>query len=87
MKPSWLKQIGHRRVEAFEKYNFKVLAESMGCKVLLFGGQIEMDKWPGMSERIMSAHELLPNNKLITIPGVGHDVADSHYIAAIATAI
>ena len=83
MRPSWLKQIGHRRVDVFKKYSFKKLADQIRCKVLLFGGQAEMVKWPGMNDRIISASELLQDNVLITIPNTGHDVADRNYINAI----
>lgn len=83
MKPTWLKQIGHRRVTAFEKLNFEKLSKLVSCKTLLFAGQLEIDKWPVIGERVYAAHRLLKNNDLKVIPDVGHDVADKKYIAAI----
>ena len=84
---SWLKIIGHRRVEAFSKLKFEELANKISCKTLLFYGQKELDNWPIMNERAQSAHRLLRNNTFIPIPGVGHDVADKIYVEAIESLI
>jgi len=51
MKPTWLKQIGKRRVADFSKLNFVPLAQSINCKTLLFVGGKEIDKWPIIGER------------------------------------
>lgn len=83
MKSTWLKQIGHRRVTAFEKLNFEKLSKLVSCKVLLFAGQLEIDKWPVIGERVHAAHELLSDNDLKVIPDVGHNIADKKYVAAI----
>lgn len=87
MKKSWLNHIGHRRVSAFDKLNFKNLAKTIQCKTLIFAGQAELDKWPDMKSRTLTAEKLLRGSKLLTIDGVGHDVADKLYINAIKQAI
>jgi pimeloyl-ACP methyl ester carboxylesterase len=87
MKKSWLNIIGHRRVTAFSKLNFKKSSSKISCKVLVFVGEIEINKWPDMNERNNAAHRLLQNNELIIIQGVGHDVANSHYIEVIKQSI
>jgi pimeloyl-ACP methyl ester carboxylesterase len=87
MKQTWLKGIGHRRVTAFSQLDFSKLAKLITCKTLLFTGQIEIDKWPVMGERTSTAHKLLHNNELSVIEGVGHDVANAHYIAKIEAVI
>jgi pimeloyl-ACP methyl ester carboxylesterase len=80
MKPTWLKQIGHRRVTAFNELNFKKLALLIQCKTLLFVGELEVKKWPVIGERVVAAHRLLGNNEFITVKNVGHDVSDKVYI-------
>jgi len=87
MKKSWLNDIGHRRVTAFSKLNFKKLSAEIDCKVLLFVGEIEMNKWPDMKERNNVAHKQLQNNELTIVKGVGHDVANAQYVEAIKQSI
>jgi len=83
MNQAWLKRVGHRRVTAFSKLDFKNLAKSVTCKTLLFTGQLEINKWPVIGERSAAAHKLLQKNTLTIVKEAGHDVADKHYIAAI----
>lgn len=87
MKPTWLKQIGHRRVAAFSELNFKKLAPLIQCKTLLFVGELEVKKWPIIGERVSAAHQLLKNSELATVKNVGHDVADADYISEITRVI
>ncbi len=87
MKQAWLKNIGHRRVDAFSELHFRELAKLIECKTLLFAGQLEIDKWPVIGERVINAHELLKTNDFITIQDVGHDVADELYIKSITATI
>ena len=87
MKPTWLKDIGHRRVTAFGKLNFKNLSKEVTCKTLLFVGQLEIDKWPIIGERSTAAHKYLKDNELVVIKNVGHDVADKRYTDEIVRAI
>lgn len=87
MKKSWLNNLGHRRVAAFNKLDYKSLASKITCKVLLFTGQIEMDMWPTMKYRTNEAPKHLTNPQLTIIENVGHDVADPIYIAAISRLI
>jgi pimeloyl-ACP methyl ester carboxylesterase len=86
MKATWLKGIGHRRVHAFSELHFHELAQSIECKTLLFAGQLEIDKWPVIGERVADAHRHLKPNELTIIQGAGHDVANEFYIQAIAEA-
>lgn len=87
MKKSWLNNLGHRRVAAFSKLNYKNIASKIACKVLLFAGQIEIDIWPTMKYRTNEAPEYLANSKLTIIEKVGHDVADPIYIASVSKVI
>ncbi|HEX6258827.1 MAG TPA: alpha/beta hydrolase [Candidatus Saccharimonadales bacterium] len=83
MRQSWLKHIGHRRVSAFDKLNFKELAGAIRCKTHIFVGRVEIEKWPDMKRRALDAEALIHSGKLTVIDGVGHDVADACYVAAI----
>ena len=83
MKVAWLKAIGHRRVTAFSKLNFKKLAQRIQCKTLLFVGQLEIDKFPSIWVRSNKAHQLLESNELSIVQGAGHDVTNKNYIEAI----
>lgn len=87
MRTSWLRSIGHRRVSAFEKHNFKELSKGIDCKTLIFAGQEEFNKWPGMMGRTLSADMLISKSELTIIDGVAHDVSDRRYIDAIRQAI
>lgn len=87
MPETWLKNMGHRRVTTFGKLNFEKLASSISCNVLLFAGQLEMNAWPILADRVTIASKLLQNVTFTIVPNVGHDVADPRYIAAITTAI
>lgn len=80
MKLGWLKSIGVRRTAAFSKLRFKDLVKEVRCKTLLFVGEGESEI---VQERSFVAHRLLTNNRLKTIPHVGHDVGDPLYVAAI----
>ena len=84
MKAAWLKQKGRRRVASFAKVSFVDLAPTVRCRTLLFVGQSELDDWPIMAERTNDAQKRLPRSSVVTIPGVGHNVTDPAYIAAIA---
>jgi len=86
-KKSWLTNLGHRRVSAFDALNFKELSSKIHCKTLLFYGQRELDKWPVMNERAIGAQKLLKNNLYLPVPDVGHDVADEKYILKIRQSI
>lgn len=83
MEQAWLKGIGHRRVDAFRKVNFKAFSSKITSKTLLFYGQYEIDKWPIMKERAEGVREYLPKATFVVVDGVGHDVADEKYIKAI----
>ncbi len=83
MKQSWLNNIGHRRVTAFDRLNFESLATTIHCKTLIFAGKAETDKWPDMKNRTLAADKLINDSTLSIIDGVGHDVADPLYIDAI----
>jgi pimeloyl-ACP methyl ester carboxylesterase len=83
LKKSWLNSIGHRRVDAFRELDFDSLVQSIACKTLIVVGEVEAQNWPPMGARSKAAHKAIANSKLITVPGVGHDVAHGHYVAAI----
>lgn len=83
MKKSWLNHIGHRRVSAFDKLNFKDLAKTVQCKTLIFAGEAELAKWPDMKARTLSAEKYITESQLSIVNAVGHDVADKRYIDAI----
>lgn len=87
MKQAWLKRIGHRRVTAFNELNFERLSKAINCRTLLFAGQLEIDKWPVIGERVIEADRLLSDVTLIIIPDAGHDVANKDYVQAITNQI
>lgn len=87
MNKSWLTSIGHRRVTAFDKLDYKSAAKRIHCPVKLFAGQIEIDKWLTMKYRTYDAPKHLDKSSLTIVEGVGHDVADTKYIDAISKLI
>ena len=87
MRKSWLKHIGHRRVSAFDKLRFQDLAKTILCKTLVFAGKAELDKWPDMKNRALSAERLIDRSVLLVVDNVGHNVSDKHYVDAIKQAI
>lgn len=82
-KLAWIRDIGIRRVSAFEKLDFRKLSKAINCKVLLFAGSLELEKFPRLDERIKLAHSLISNSELILVAGVGHNVVDPKYINSI----
>ena len=82
MKKSWLTQIGHRRVSAFDEMVFADLLKKINAKILFFYGDQELPKWPDISHRDEPIKQLR-NAKVIIIRSAGHDVTDQHYIKAI----
>ena len=83
MMITWLRQIGNRRVKAFSKLNFASLSKNVQCRTLLFAGQLEINKWPVIAERVTRANKLLKNAKLTIVQDAGHDVSNKGYIDAI----
>jgi len=86
MKPAWLKEIGHRRVTAFDELSFKTLTPTISSKMLFFYGTEELKRWPNIDYRTKLVRTL-KNAKIIMAEGAGHDVGDPHYIDAIIKAI
>jgi pimeloyl-ACP methyl ester carboxylesterase len=87
MKQEWLREIGKRRVTAFSKLKFEKLSSAIKCKTFLFAGQLEIDKWPVIGERVTEANMLLENVTLAIVPTAGHDVTHEDYIRVITKAI
>ncbi|MFZ3010168.1 MAG: alpha/beta hydrolase [Candidatus Microsaccharimonas sp.] len=87
MKQTWLNGIGHRRRTAFGKLNFAQLSKKVKCKTLLFAGQLEIDKWPVIGERVNKANKLMPRATLMIVQKAGHDVTNEDYIEEIAKLI
>jgi hypothetical protein len=83
MKQAWLKAIGHRRVTAFSELNFAKLSKKVRCKTLLFAGQLEIDRWPVIGERVNQADKLMTKATLTIVENVGHDVANKYYVEEI----
>lgn len=79
---SWLKPLGHRRVDAFKKLRFKSLVKNIAAKTYFFYGDLELKKWSDITYR-NSATKNMPNCKTIIVNGAKHDVASDVYIAAI----
>lgn len=87
MKPTWLREIGNRRVTDFASYNFRELSQLISCKTYLFAGKIEIEKWPIIGERQQTAHNLLKESSLTMVDDAGHDVTNASYINAISASI
>lgn len=84
LKPQWKKAIGKRKIKAFSSLNFMQLAKTIDCRVLIFIGSEEAEKYPRLLERAEDAHRKLFGSKLIYVPDTTHDIAADKYIAAIA---
>lgn len=87
LKQTWLDNIGKRRVEAFNKLNFSILATGVNCKTLIFVGELEARKYPFLARRAKLAKESLIDSQLITVSAAGHDVGHPNYIEAIKSII
>jgi hypothetical protein len=79
---SWLKSIGHRRVDAFKKLSFSKLIKRITSKILFFYGDLELKKWPDISYR-EDVIRKLPMMKIRIAIGAQHDVTSDAYIDAI----
>jgi pimeloyl-ACP methyl ester carboxylesterase len=82
-KKSWHNLLGHRRMSAFKEYKFNELAKNIRCQTLIFVGEAEAKKFPGLANRVRMAHKLLTASKLVIVPNSPHDVGDPNYIQAI----
>jgi pimeloyl-ACP methyl ester carboxylesterase len=82
MKPSWLKQIGHRRVTAFARLSFVNLVKKIHSKIILIYGDQELPKWPDIAYRY-KVTDGLKSAQVKIVVGAGHDVSNSNYIHAI----
>ena len=59
------------------------LAVKIACPTKIFIGAKEISKYADMDKRSDEAHKRIKDGKLIVVDGVGHDVSDPKYIAAI----
>lgn len=82
MKQIWLKEIGHRRVTAFETLYFERLLPSIHSKVIFFYGDLELPTWPDITYRTPVMKQSR-NSTLKMAKGAGHDVSHPNYIHAI----
>jgi pimeloyl-ACP methyl ester carboxylesterase len=87
MKKSWLRNIGHRRADAFRALDFYELAKGITCKTLIMLGAVEAGKHPLIDSRSATAHRVIKNSRLVMVPNADHDVADPNYIRAIKESI
>lgn len=83
MKQVWIDEIGKRRIAAFAKLNFALLARHIKNPTKIFIGDQEIDNYPIMGERFDAAGKYLINSKKIVVVGAEHDVANRHYIRSI----
>ncbi|MFZ2126204.1 MAG: alpha/beta hydrolase [Candidatus Microsaccharimonas sp.] len=81
-KQSWLRQVGHRRVDTFKKLSFTKLVKKISVDTILFYGDMELKTWSDISYRDR-ATKALPKMKKVIIKGAKHDVSSNTYIAAI----
>jgi pimeloyl-ACP methyl ester carboxylesterase len=87
LEKSWLRNIGHRRAEAFQQLHFKKLAAQIACPVLIVLGEVEATKYPLLKRRSVIAHEEFSNSRLIEAHGSDHDVGDPSYVETIRSEI
>lgn len=81
LKPTYLKDIGKKRVAVFEKTSFDEIVPLIGCPVLLFAGEIEMRKYGSViGARFDDAKTKFLNVKAIAVPSAGHDVTNENYL-------
>lgn len=86
-KPRWLQAAGKRRSTAFEQLSFDTAAEKITCKTKFFMGDHEIQKFESMKFMLLRAQEKLIDVTHHIVPGVGHEVDNPAYIAAIKHAI
>lgn len=86
MKPTWLKQLGRRRVASFSKLHFGKLLDKISSKTIFFYGNLELPNWPDISYRT-TAVKRSKNSTVKIVKGAGHDVTHPNYIKAIAELI
>lgn len=87
LKKSWKNKIGHRRVTAFSKLDFRQLAKAITCPTILIIGSIEIERYPLLANRAHIANQYISSSRYFVAEGAGHDVAHKKYIATIAEAI
>ncbi|MCU0667485.1 MAG: alpha/beta hydrolase [Patescibacteria group bacterium] len=87
MRPAWLRLIGKKRVKAFSELVFNDLSNKIKCRTLIFAGQKEMDKYPGLNFRAKDAHKKIKESELFIAEYAGHDVAHPNYISTIIKAV
>jgi dienelactone hydrolase len=83
LKPSWLKWTGKKRLENFKQLQAMELAKHINCPTLLFLGIGDRKGLIPISRRVNETNKALKTSRIIRIKGVGHDVADPKYVAAI----
>lgn len=83
MKQTWLTNLGKSRVAVFDRLVFRDLARTIKSKTLVFAGEQEIVKFPGLGYRCEQASKLIADCQYTVIPGVGHDVANPKYVNAI----
>jgi pimeloyl-ACP methyl ester carboxylesterase len=83
VKQSWLKWAGKKRLENFKQLQAMELAKHINCPTVLFLGIGDRKGLIPISRRVNETNKVLKTSRIIRIKGVGHDVADPKYIAAI----
>ena len=74
---------GKHRLEIAIKTPPAAIAPRVKCSTKLLLGSKEVVRWPDMKRTFDRAERLLPNVQSKVIDGVGHDVVDPLYGAAI----
>lgn len=83
LKKSWLKAIGHRRADSFQKISFDQLAKKINCETLIVSGDKENKKYPVLYERLKAANAAIRNSSYVIAKNSGHDIAAAGYMQTI----
>jgi len=75
--PKYIKKdIGKKRLEDFEKYSFKELAEQINCRTILAAGEREHRYLLG---RVEDAHNKIKESELFIINKAKHNISQKEY--------
>lgn len=83
LKPSWIANRGHRRIDDFKNYSAKSIAKRITSPTVIFYGEKEAKNYPNLKNRCEEAARDIQNAKLVEVPQAPHEIAFPSYMEAI----
>lgn len=71
-------EYGPGELESYQQLSYVALANQVDCNIQLFVGS---EDHPAMYDLHEDISNILPDNQLTIVPGVGHDMTDEMYLA------